>query len=223
MQELIRIDPQQSNLLRFRASLFARRGRWSEAIADMNRTLVLDPLQQSTHHALAALYVQAGDLDGYRQVCQRMLARFGDTTEPGTAERMVKDCLILPNSGADPAVIARLADFLSKAAGESGGNAWLEFAAGLAAYRQGQYESATQWTRKALRAIHPVRSVEAYMVLAMAHQRLQQTAQARLALADGLEHAQKNLPRLENGDLGRDWLDGIIAQALMREAKAMIE
>jgi len=221
--QLIQRDLKGVHLLRFRATLFARRGQWDPAIADLNKALLLDAQQQENYHCLAALYVQAGDLASYRQICQRMLSRFGNTSEPSVAERMTKDCLMLPASGADAAVIARLADLSAQAAEKYSPHGWYEFAAGLAAYRRADYRSAIQWTRKTLQSVHQVRSVEAYMVLAMAYQRSNQPQDARQALADGLEHARKNLPRLESGDLGRDWLDWIIAQALLREATALIE
>ena len=67
------------------------------------------------------------------------------------------------------------------------------------------------------------RDVEAYMVLAMAQYRSEQTDEARIALAKGVEIAEKRLPQLDSGDLGEGWLDWIIAHALMREAKALIQ
>ena len=63
---------------------------------------------------------------------------------------------------------------------------------------------------------------EAYTVLAMSHRQLQQFEQARPSLAKGTEIEQK-LPKFNSGDLGEHWMDWIIAHALMKEAKAMIE
>ena len=61
------------------------------------------------------------------------------------------------------------------------------------------------------------------MVLAMSQYQLHQTEEARAALARGLEMACAKLPKLESGDLGRDWPNLIFSHALMREAKALIE
>ncbi|HEY5042108.1 MAG TPA: hypothetical protein VIK53_08905, partial [Verrucomicrobiae bacterium] len=67
------------------------------------------------------------------------------------------------------------------------------------------------------------RDVAAYMVQAMACQRLNQPDKARAALATGKEIAGTKLPKLDGGDLGGYWLDWVTAQALLREAKALIE
>ena len=58
----------------------------------------------------------------------------------------------------------------------------------------------------------------------MAHYRLKQTIEAKADFAKGAEiERTKFLPKLETGDAGRGWLDWIIAHALMREAKALME
>jgi hypothetical protein len=67
------------------------------------------------------------------------------------------------------------------------------------------------------------RDVEAYMVLAMAQHLTGQTNQARVTLAKGAAIATGSLPQLESGDLGDAWLDLVIAHALMREARALIQ
>ena len=61
------------------------------------------------------------------------------------------------------------------------------------------------------------------MVLAMAQYRMQQTDEARAALAKGVEIERTKLPKLESGDLGDGYLDWIIAHVLLREAQALIE
>jgi hypothetical protein len=61
------------------------------------------------------------------------------------------------------------------------------------------------------------------MVQAMACQRLNQPDKAHAALGRGSEMANAKLPKLEDGDLGGGWSDWIIAQALLGEAKTLIE
>ena len=61
------------------------------------------------------------------------------------------------------------------------------------------------------------------MALAMAQRRLDQHDAAQGALAQGIRLADANTPKTKNRDLGIAWSDWIIAQALMREAKALIE
>jgi hypothetical protein len=50
-----------------------------------------------------------------------------------------------------------------------------------------------------------------------------QTEEACVALAKGVELAEKRLPKLDSGDLGYGWLDWLIGHILMREAQALIQ
>jgi len=69
----------------------------------------------------------------------------------------------------------------------------------------------------------PNRDAAAWMTLAMAHHQLKQTDQARTALAKGLDIVNGKMPKLDSGDLGGGWVDWIIAHALLKEARALIE
>jgi len=62
------------------------------------------------------------------------------------------------------------------------------------------------------------RTVQAYMVLAMAQFQLKQADQARATLADGVKLAAKSMPKMD----GLNWNDQMTAYLLMREAKQFI-
>jgi hypothetical protein len=49
------------------------------------------------------------------------------------------------------------------------------------------------------------------------------TDEARDALVKGVKIIDTKMPRLDSGDLGGDWGDLIIAHALEKEAKELIE
>jgi hypothetical protein len=57
----------------------------------------------------------------------------------------------------------------------------------------------------------------------MALHRLNQAGEARMTLSEASEFAGTKLPRLDSGDLGEDWQNWIIAHALLREAKGLID
>jgi tetratricopeptide (TPR) repeat protein len=218
-------QPQSSGVLLARATFFARRARWKEAAADLGRALELRPGDHSVWHSLAAVLVQSGQLDIYREHCRKSVERFGNTTDPTTAERIAKDCLILPASGAGLETVARMTQTALSSTNYPYDPAWRQLAQGLADYRQGHFASALDWAEKALTrtGVDPRRDVEACMVQAMACQRLNQPDKAHAALATGSVMASAKLPKLEDGDLAEGWLDWIIAQALLREARALIE
>jgi hypothetical protein len=123
------------------ANALAAAGRFREVVALYDRALTQRP---GTHDLLflsmpVRLYV--GDEDGYEAARRQMLARFGGTSDPEVAERTVKVCSLRP--GADPAVIRRLVEIARAGAGTYPYlQKWVHLAAGMAAYRAGQFEDA---------------------------------------------------------------------------------
>jgi hypothetical protein len=183
-----------------------------------------DPTHHLDHHSIAPLLAQSGDLEGYRRHCAQVLALFGGTDDPVVAERMAKDCLILPAVGVDLNAVARLAD---TAVTKGQGHAYFsyfQFAKGLAEYRLGHFASAAGWMQKVLaKPVADWPDAQASLVLAMAHQQSGQPNESRVALTKGSDIIETKLPKLESGDIGVDWTDWIIAHALLKEAKALIE
>jgi tetratricopeptide (TPR) repeat protein len=218
-------QPKSAGVLRARGEFHARFGRWQEAAPDLSHALDLQPDHVWTWHCLAAVLIQEGQLDAYREHCRKSVERFGNTTDPVTAERIAKDCLILPESGADLDSIAKMAHTASSSTNNPSNAAWFQLFQALADYRQGHFTNALDWSDQALTKVgaRSERDVAAYMVQAMACQRLNQPDKARAALATGKEIAGAKLPKLDGGDLGGYWLDWVTAQALLREAKALIE
>lgn len=215
-----------TGLLRACGTYHARIGQWKAAAGDFARIIQLEPANHEAYHALAALYVQSDDLEVYLRLREQIQAQFGATTnDPRIADRMAKDCLILPVKGADLTIESKLADVAVTFDAKAAVNPWFQFCKGLAEYRQGHFSAAQEWMRKVLARVQEgsTRDVGAYMVLAMAEHRSQQLDKARASLAAGFDLARKRLPGLGSGDLGDGWMDWVFAQALIREAKAMFE
>jgi eukaryotic-like serine/threonine-protein kinase len=225
---------ENSNTLMMRGALFASHTRWKEAAADLSRALELSPENHLIWHNLAVVLVQESRLELYREHCAKSIERFGNTADALTAERIAKDCMILPASGVDLDRVARMTQTALRGtnypSGQGWSHAWCQLTKGLADYRQGHFASAVDWAEKGLRAdqegdVGGYRecNVEAYTVQAMAYHQLNQPDKARAALAKGSELATTKLAKIEDGDLGGGWQDVIIAQVLLREAKALIE
>ncbi len=66
-------------------------------------------------------------------------------------------------------------------------------------------------------------ALDSQMGMAMEQYRSKQDREAAVTLAKGVEIAESKLSKLDGGDLGNGWLDWIIAQALLREAKALLD
>jgi WD40 repeat protein len=210
-------------LVTARTDFFARRGEWNEAAAEANKVIEAQPADHAAYHMAGPLLVAGGDLARYRKLCQQILGQFSGTTNPFIADRMAKDCLILPSSGADIEAISQLAETAVTAGSTESALPYFQCTKALAEYRLGHFARAVEWAHKS--TDYPgdaARLVEAYMVSAMAQYRLKQTNEARATLARGMAKAGE-LTKIESGDIGDGWRDWIIAHALMKEAKALIE
>jgi len=212
-------------LLQARGVLCAQFAQWTLAAGDLTNATTLDPDEHGNWYKLAPLLLAIGDAGGYRKHCHAMLARFGAANAPSIAERTAKACLLLQPDGADLAAATKLAETAVTLGKDDSWAAYYAFAKGLAEYRQANFAQAVEWTRKALSqpGTDYNRDVQAYSVLAMALHRLNQASEAREASSTATELAGAKLPRLESGDLGPAWYDWIMAQTLLREAKALIE
>jgi hypothetical protein len=166
--------------------------------------------------------VQSGDLEGYRKVCLEIESRFRDTKHPNVAERMAKACLILPDSGVDPELIAAWSELATTSGKDLQDLPWFQFARALSDYRRGHYDEASNLARTVLNqpGRQEDRELEAMSVLAMAQQRNGDRQSARMTLARARE-LESRVPKLEGATRG-NWHDWIIAQVLLREAGALI-
>ena len=202
-----------------------RSGEWPAAVTNYTIVSHLLPGDHYAYHYLGPLLLQAGDIEGYRRHCARMLSQFGQTADPVIAERTAKDCLILPPPEADLASIAKLAETAVSAGPSHKFFRPFQFVKGLAEFRQNRFASAVEWLKPVLAQEGDVYcTVQAQMTLAMAEQQLKQPEQARAALTKGVEIAEAGLPKLNKDSSPEDRMnDWIIAHLLMREAKTLIE
>ena len=208
--------------LYWRGEIMAHQGRWHEA-----RNGVAMAFKQGPHellfHALAPLLVAERDLPAYQQLCREMVAYSGQTTNAMIADRVAKDCLILPSSGVDLATIAALAETaVTVGKGQAPFTFYLCTKA-LADYRQGKLQEAVVQTGEVLKDPFSYTQAEGLAVLAMAQFRLGKIEEARGALAKSETIVRERLPPADSHDLGGDWIDWIIAHALLDEARSLIE
>jgi eukaryotic-like serine/threonine-protein kinase len=200
------------------------RQEWAAAATNYGIVTQVLPADHHAYHYVAPLLLQMGDTNGYRRHCERMLRQFAETSDPAIAERTVKDCLLLPAAKADLPTIAKLAEVAAAAGPDHRFWPSIQFAKGLAEFRQGRFSSAAEWLEPVLDKTNDVfRTVQAHMTLAMTQHHLQHSERARATLAKGIEFADLRLPKFEKGsspeDRSNDW---IIAHALMGEAMALI-
>jgi tetratricopeptide (TPR) repeat protein len=200
------------------------RGQWAAAVNNYAKVVAVIPDDPPAYHYLFPLLVQTGATDEYRRQRTEFLRRFASTNDPVLAERSVKDCLILPVDESEFAAISKMADTAIAAGPEA--KYWLhcQFSKGFAEYRQARFSSAVEWQQKVAGQTGDMyRNVQAHMILAMAQQKLGQPEAARATLAKGIEIATDRFPKSGKGGVGDQWHDWIIAHALIREARTLIE
>jgi len=215
-------NPRFADVIVFRAHILASRGKWAEALPDAFRVLEYRPAEANTYHTLAPLLVVTTNLDAYRSLCPKIVDRFRGVTDPSSADKMAKDCLILPASGADLRSVAAMVDTAVTAGKGMNVYPLFQCCKALAEYRQGHWSEAISLATKAAQESWPYSHGESLAVRAMSEYRLNQVADARADLARCEQVVQNQMPRF--GDvLGFDWRDWIIVHALLAEAQGLIE
>jgi len=217
------------------ADLLERRGDRSGAgtmLRDFwEKAVEAGPTEQLNYYRLIPLLVDLGDVEGYRKYCRAMLDEFGATEDPVKAERTARSCLLLPITGAELEVAARLASIpVGRAAPANKDMTYFEMVKGLAEYRMGRPTNALEWIDKCLahgavwgKQFDSSREVVAYAVQAMAHHQLKQVTEARESLAQAGEILQHSGPKRLSQARGTLWVDWATGHILVREAKALIE
>ena len=203
-----------------------RLGKWEEAALDLSKWVELEPDHPLRYLCLAPVLLKKGDLEAYDKLRLEILRRFSATSNPVTAERMAKACLILPASDKQMEQIARMTDRMVEEGTNHWGWTYFQFTKGWTELRQGKFSPAANRMRIVLdekKGEVAFRDAEAFFVLALACHGLRDEKGARQALADGAEVLRRILPESDQGDFGPDWKDSIIGEFLMREAKQAIE
>jgi WD40 repeat protein/tetratricopeptide (TPR) repeat protein len=97
----------------------------------------------------------------------------------------------------------------------------------LAAYRQSQFMDATNYLQQLFTATNqsanPTLEAQAHFIVAMSLHRLGESRQAQTLLSKGAGILVAKTPALESTSVGPGWYELLIAHALLREAKALIE
>jgi serine/threonine protein kinase/tetratricopeptide (TPR) repeat protein len=212
---------------------FARRGQWAQAAKEALAEVAANPAERMLWSKAAPLLLLAGDLDGYRQLCGRMIEQFSGTTSPEQADSVCKVCLLLPGAADRSKLPSQvLVDGVEQGTARAAFRGY--FCAGMAliAYRDGRFEQAVADGGKSL-AVNNRRGPDgalALLVVAMAQHQLRQAESARQLLTEatalipydlatlGSPEFQGTLP-VSPDAVGSDWL---IAEVLRREAALLI-
>lgn len=219
----LRKQPASAKLLALLAGRLARQEKWLEAVTNAALVVEYRPGIPEYCHILAPLLAITHNQTAYAQLCQRIIATFADARDPYVADKMAKDCLLLPDSGVDLQLVTKLTDTALAAGSGDASMPFFQTCKALLEYRLGFYSKAIEWGEKPFDSPQLHAQAHACAVLAMAKWRLGQKSEARAALAKGDALAPRPMPEKVAEDLGDAWLGWLFARVSLDEAATLIQ
>jgi thioredoxin-like negative regulator of GroEL len=206
----------------------ARLGWWTEATHNFSEALRLAPEDQFFAFAFAPLLIQVGDLEGYRQHCQKLLTNWKDTDNIFFADQTAKACLLSAEAVIDPRKLSRLVQTALSAGPTHSEYKFFLLLRGFHAYRGGEFAEALAACQESRRYNQgPAENLQLtatdHAVEALAHHRLGHVDEASQSLAAAKRFVDERFESLVEGDLGEDWPNWLIAQLICSEAEALVE
>jgi tetratricopeptide (TPR) repeat protein len=209
-------------LLILRVNVMGRQGRWQDAATNAALAMQNQPTDHYRCHTLAAILAMVGDRSAYQEVCKDIVSKFADSTDPYVAERIAQDNLLLPDSGADLALMDKLADKAVATGGGTDGFPYFQACKAMSQYRLGHFSDATNWADKASKSSAPFAQAKAFAVLAMTHWQLGHPDEAHTALTQGDALAPRLSTAADGVDLGESWVAWLMARISLDEASKLI-
>jgi serine/threonine protein kinase/tetratricopeptide (TPR) repeat protein len=216
-------QPSSAEILELRLDLLGRHERWKEAVVDATLILKHQPTDHARYHTLAPLLIVTRAQPAYKQLCQEMLRRFGNTTNSYIADHAAKSCLLSPQSDVDMLLVDKLTD-TALAAGE--GDICMplfKMCKGLLMLRLGNFEKAIEWTEKSLNSPFVHAKAQGYAILAMAHWHLGHKDEARTMLAKGITLAPPTASADAIAQAENKWAARLLARIQLDEASSIIQ
>ena len=226
--EAMEQNPDALGILWTRGAAYAHLGQWDKAAADLAPQGVNSVWPNSDFSLqLACLRLLQDDVPGYRQVCQQLIERAGQSKEGITgnnAYMLLRTCTMFPKGGTDPAEVLLWTD---RAVASQPKTAWYLHTLALAHYRADHFDQAVHYCHESQKVDPKLAGrIVNQLLLAMAYQRLvqrdearrtwQEVAQWREAVGRGTYKGDGTFPP----DMHlSDWLE---FQVLYREAETLI-
>jgi tetratricopeptide (TPR) repeat protein len=219
-------SPNDIALLQAHGRMSFRVAHFRQAMADYDRIIAITPDDYIPYLFSGYAHLIVGDESGYRDLCRRMLERFGQSTDPATRDRVSKACFVAPSAVNDlglPLQFAR--DNVALRTAGSHEVPFYQLCAGMAEFRAGNYRQAADWLEKPSELPLPLEAKATSMLfLAMARFRLHQNAEARAELGRADEIFDTRICRADAGLITWDasLMDWLICQIVRREADQLM-
>jgi tetratricopeptide (TPR) repeat protein len=241
---LARVRTHLPNAMAGRAEALIGLGRLKEAQQTYNELeqavqegVDLGPSDHWNWFVAAPLRLQRSDADDYRRVCQEMLARFGQTTDPAVAEKTAGTCLLGPNAVRDLRPVVQLAERAITGTEQHYLYPWFLLTRGMADYRTGDFANSIDRLNKTLSLVRRTRPIDAWyrannptlagiahVFLAMARYQLGQANEARQALDQAAELKEQRKPKAGGNKTPRPkWYNWLRFRLVYLEAEELVK
>jgi tetratricopeptide (TPR) repeat protein len=208
----------------------AERGEWDQAAAEFAK--VLEPrLPDDSFRWFEYAFVlwQRRDDDGYRKLCARAHARYGDSTDYFKIATLAHTCAVARGALDDPAAVIRLAERrLTASPPDTNHLFWARHVLALARLRAGKFAEVVEGLREEqLGGLGDGYHIRNWFLLAIAHHRLGHTEEARRWFEQGDRWIrEKNRNRADRpvryAPSGFSWSDWLGFQLHRREAEEVL-
>jgi tetratricopeptide (TPR) repeat protein len=211
------MEPNAIWIHELRARACIPRKQWDQAAADLARVTDVRTKDFHSWYGQAAARIAAGDLEGYQKARRGIIANFRDGTNPIIVGHMCYVSAALPATPEEAEALLRMAEFAVSASPKQ---ARLR---GAMNFRTGHYEAAIADFEQAM-TVFPRRAWD-WLFLAMSHQKLGRTEEARKALAKAVDWtAQTNRgPSGGSTTTWIGWFEPIEVAQILKEAKQLIQ
>jgi tetratricopeptide (TPR) repeat protein len=226
----IALRPKQDQLWKLqrlwllRGNALAELGRWEQAAADLVLAVEQEDGGPDPRIGLALARLAAGDPDGYRKACARLLRDFGQHKDPKVVGAVASTCSLVPDAIEDHEAVVRCARSAEKSAPKDADRHHLLQALSAAVYRAGRFEEAIGCLNDAAKA-QPGPDPLDELFLAMAHHRAGHAEEARKCLdkaAASIDRATQDPPDGASPSPRIDWKTRLANRVLRREAESLI-
>ena len=175
--EVMRARPYNASSWIGRGRLHIARGRIERAAADFAGAIQAQPENLQLRYLHVLLMLNQGDRAGLRHACSDLLARYGSTTNPNTANTVAWSCVLAPDVVADRATPVRLAE-TALAAFPPAQKPIVMNTLGAALYRAGRFSESLHWLNEGIKMRGGQSLPQDWAFLALAHHQLGHRAEA---------------------------------------------
>jgi tetratricopeptide (TPR) repeat protein len=217
IDQLISLQPNDPTAVVSRARTLAELGQWEASVIEFTKVTENGIDDERVWCDLALATLASDDISGYKQVCARLLDRFGDRVTTATTTLMARACIVRPNAVADAAAPLKLAE---EAVDQDPENNLFLTILGAALYRAGAFDGAIRRLTEAIETTKAGGTVEDWLFLAMAMHQASRPDDARYWLHKATELMDRR-PDNQSRD-ATSWQDRLIRKLLRQEAESLL-